>query len=170
MLRGRLTCPSSCFSSFFLLSASHTVGYLSDGPLWNFPVCINPFFGRPNHRIVHFGCQQAFFVLHASLKRNDTHSPRRVLLRPMAETCITKALDCRASSLLYLSLNCSSSDLPHYCLFRAKRVTLTFSVAKLVQAVFCKYQMPYSSNFFKNFLPPVPANKNFSWPKGEIIR
>jgi len=54
--------------------------------------------------------------------------------------------------------------------FRAKRVTLTFSVAKLVQAVFCKYQVPYSSNFFKNFLPSVPANKNFSWPRGEIIR
>ena len=60
--------------------------------------------------------------------------------------------------------------LPHWWLFRAKRVTLTFSVAKLVQAVFCKYQVPYSLNFFKNFLPSVPANKNFSWPKGEIIR
>ena len=31
--------------------------------------------------------------------------------------------------------------------------TVTFSVAKLVQAVFCKYLSPYSSNFFKNFLP-----------------
>ena len=31
--------------------------------------------------------------------------------------------------------------------------TITFSVAKLVQAVFCKYQVPYSLNFFKNFLP-----------------
>ena len=56
----------------FLLSASHTVGYLPDAPLLNFPVCINPFFGRPNHRMVLFGCQQAPFVLHASLKRNDT--------------------------------------------------------------------------------------------------
>ena len=33
--------------------------------------------------------------------------------------------------------------------FQAKRVTLTFSVAKLVQAVFCKYQMSYSSDFFQ---------------------
>ena len=77
---------------------------------------------------------------------------------------------CLASSFSFLSLICSYSDPLHFRLFRAKRVTLTFSVAKLVQAVFCKYQVPYSLNFFKNFLPSVPANKNFSWPKGEIIR
>jgi len=102
----------------------------------------------------------------------------RVLLRPMAMMCPVCALDCRASSFSYLSLNCclwrSFLALPkykqvwlwsfgltktflfrllHLWLFRAKRVTLTFSVAKLVQAVFCKYQVPYSLNFFKNFLP-----------------
>ena len=35
--------------------------------------------------------------------------------------------------------------------FPGEASTITFSVAKLVQAVFCKYQMPYSLNFFKNF-------------------
>ena len=49
--------------------------------------------------------------------------------------------------------NCSYPTFLHICLFRAKRVTLTFSVAKLVQAAFCKYQVPYCLNFFKNFLP-----------------
>jgi len=38
-------------------------------------------------------------------------SPSRVLLRPMAMTCPVCALDCRASSFSYLSLNCSYSDL-----------------------------------------------------------
>ena len=58
-------------------------------------------------------------------------------------------------SILYLWTLCDSSypTILHICLFRAKRVTLTFSVAKLVQAAFCKYQVPYSLNFFKNFLP-----------------
>jgi hypothetical protein len=37
--------------------------------------------------------------------------------------------------------------------FSGEATTLTFTVAKLVQAAFCKYQVPYSLNFFKNFLP-----------------
>ena len=50
--------------------------------------------------------------------------------------------------------------------FPAKRVTLTFSVAKLVQAASCKYQMPYSSDSFKNFLPTalLPV-KTFPCPR-----
>ena len=58
-------------------------------------------------------------------------------------------------SILYWWTLCDSSypTILRICLFRAKRVTLTFSVAKLVQAAFCKYQVPYCLNFFKNFLP-----------------
>ena len=37
-------------------------------------------------------------------------APSRVLLRPMAITCPVWALDSRASSFSYLSLNCSYSD------------------------------------------------------------
>ena len=37
-------------------------------------------------------------------------APSRVLLHPMAMTCPVWALDCRASSFSYLSLNCSYSD------------------------------------------------------------
>ena len=44
--------------------------------------------------------------------------------------------------------------------------TITFSVAKLVQAVFCKYQVPYSLNFFKNFLPSAAQPiKTFHGPR-----
>ena len=57
------------------------------------------------------------------------------------------------SVLYWLTLyDCSYSvffSLP----FSGEATTLTFTVAKLVQAAFCKYQMPYSLNFFKNFLP-----------------
>ena len=59
------------------------------------------------------------------------------------------------------------SDLLHACLFLSKRATLTFSVAKLVQAASCKYQMPYSLDFFKNyFADGLAAGKNFSLPYG----
>ena len=36
--------------------------------------------------------------------------PSHILLRPMSKTCFVWALSCRASSLSYLSLNCSYSD------------------------------------------------------------
>ena len=70
----------------------------------------------------------------------------------------------------------TSSSIP----FPNEASSLTFTVAKFfyersgnaerAQTVFCKHQVPYSSDFFKNFLPYAPSNKNFSWPKGEIIR
>ena len=117
-----------------------------------------------------FTCRWASIVLHTSyLKQNDTQhlacsSPSDGHDVP----CLSIGL---SGILLFVSVTeLFLFRLLHLCLFRAKRVTLTFSVAKLVQAVFCKYQVPYSLNFFKNFLPSVPANKNFSWPKGEIIR
>ena len=117
-----------------------------------------------------FTCQWTFIVLHASyLWRNDT--------APLAYSSPSDGQDmlCLSVVLSGILLIVSVTELflfrlPHWWIFYTKRVTPTFSVAKLVQAVFCKYQVPYSLNFFKNFLPSVPANKNFSWPKGEIIR
>ena len=44
--------------------------------------------------------------------------------------------------------------------FPGEASTLTFSVAKLVQAVFCKYQVPYSSDFFKNFFKKMKKIEN----------
>jgi len=69
--------------------------------------------------------------------------------------------------LYWLSLR-DCSFRPLSCLpFPAKRATITFSVAKLVQAASCKYQMPYSLDFFKNyFADGLAAGKNFSLPHG----
>ena len=53
----------------------------------------------------------------------------------------------------------------HHCF--PGEVTLTFSVAKLVQAVFFKDLSPYYLNFFKNFCGCI-AIKLFM-PMGEII-
>ena len=52
----------------------------------------------------------------------------------------------------------------HVCLFRAKS-PLTFSVAKLVQAVFCKYQCLIPWIFSKTFCRLTYSGKNFSWPR-----
>ena len=73
-----------------------------------------------------------------------------VLLHPMFGEGNWLSCNCLASSFSFLSLNCSYSDF-FILTFPGEASTLTFSVAKLVQAVFCKYQMPYSLNFFKNF-------------------
>ena len=64
--------------------------------------------------------------------------------------------------------------IPTYSLmtFPGEASTITFSVAKLVQAVFCKYQVPYSSNFFKNFLPsaghPIKTFQAQGWNNSVI--
>ena len=87
-----------------------------------------------------------------------------------SQDVLHRALDCLASSFSFLSLNCSSSDLllfafsgeaSHTYFFRRK-----VSASRILQvpdALFLEF-------FQKLFAVCWAANKNFSWPKGEIIR
>ena len=62
------------------------------------------------HSIASLACQCASSLTILPDEYEWTLFLRFVLLRPMAMTCFVWALDCRASSLSYLSLNCSYSD------------------------------------------------------------
>lgn len=48
--------------------------------------------------------------------------------------------------------------------------TITFSVAKLVQAALYQVPVPYYLNYFKNFFPSVASQQKLFSCQGEIIR
>ena len=68
------------------------------------------------------------------MNMNDTLHLRLVLLRPMTMTCFVWALDCRASSFSYLSLNCSYSVFFIYAFSDASESHLLFNT-KVTQLI-----------------------------------
>ena len=58
---------------------------------------------------------------------------------------------------------------PFHSYFWTKHPHLLFPLQSLCKPHFCKYQVPYSQNFFKNFSVCCSSQKLFL-PKGEIIR
>ena len=69
--------------------------------------------------------------------------------------------DCGASSFSSLSLNCPYSDFFVSVFFGRSEYTYFFR-RKVSASRILQVPVPYSLNFFKNFLSSVPANKNFS--------
>ena len=162
----KLTLPSTFFSSFSFLINWHIL-LSSRQSKQNIPVLLIHPLVVALYCISPFGWLNRFsiFCFHCSNSRKFSHPYRLVLLRPIAVAsymAVVQSYILHVSSVTELFL----FRLTHWWLFRAKRVTLTFSVAKLVQAVFCKYQVPYSSNFFKNFLPSAAQPiKTFPGPR-----
>lgn len=85
---------------------------------------------------------------------------------------------CVVVRLLSLILNAASLishrllDFLHFSplLILDEADTITFSVAKLVQAALYQVPVPYYLNYFKNFFPSVASQQKLFSCQGEIIR
>ena len=112
------------------------------------------------------------FILAASIlfQRKDTQLTRSVLLRPMAMTYHMGVILPVHPSFSFLSLNCSYSDFS--CLSFLTEVSHNYFFRRKVSASRI-LQVPdtlFLGFFQKLFAVCRASNKNFSRPKGEIIR
>ena len=112
-----------------------------------------------------FTCQWTFIVLQCSLLIAEWYAaPSHVHLRPMSMTYFVWALDCRASSLSYLSLNCSYSDFFIYDFSWRSEYTYFFRRKVSASRILQVSDTLFPEFFQKLFAVCRASNKNFSGP------